>query len=383
MFENYVCKIYVSNDPHFSSHLEATAFGFDNGQQQKILTAAHVVTNALGKIYPVSNTLKLYVKFLNHQGLVNEEPVLVDFILNEANDRADFKDGIPFVDSAEIVLPAGIQQPVSSYFKVLARFVKAFVMGNKNGVMDARAIWMAVQQPGKEIAVKTEEQQSILVLHRSRRQLVKFRTAQINALHGTLLEFGETIHKGRAAMEREFPEALERMKERLPLYLITVLENQYYRLNELDSLIDDIEKQLTSVARQNETCRRLLDIPGVGPLIATAALAIMGKASVFKSGREFAAYVGLVPRQTGSGGKIRLLGISKRGDKYLRTLFIHGARAAALLTKEPGPWITELKKRRPASVAIVAMANKLARTVWAIAAHGRKYDKNHVSIRPY
>lgn len=264
-----------------------------------------------------------------------------------------------------------------------ARFVKAFVMGNKNDVMDARAIWMAVQQPGKEIAVKTEEQQSILVLHCSRRQLVKFRTAQINALHGRLLEFGETIHKGRAAMEREFPEALERMKERLPLYLITVLENQYNRLNELDSLIDDIEKQLTSVARQNKTCRRLLDIPGVGPLIATAALAIMGKASVFKSGREFAAYVDLVPRQTGSGGKIRLLGISKRGDKYLRTLFIHGARAAALLTKEPGPWITELKKRRPASVAIVAMANKLARTVWAIAAHGRKYDKNHVSIRPY
>ena len=182
-----------------------------------------------------------------------------------------------------------------------ARLVKALVMGDKNDVMDARAIWMAVQQPGKEIAVKTEEQQSILVLHRSCRQLVKFRTAQINALHGTLLEFGETIHKGRAAMEREFPEALERMKERLPQYLITVPENQYNRLNELDSLIDDIEKQLTSVARQNETCRRLLDIPG--------------------------------------------------------------ARAAALLTKGPGPWITELKKRRPASVAIVAMANKLVRTV--------------------
>ncbi|HEL7976708.1 TPA: IS110 family transposase [Escherichia coli] len=256
-----------------------------------------------------------------------------------------------------------------------ARFVKAFVMGNKNDVMDARAIWMAVQQPGKEIAVKTEEQQSVLVLHRSRRQLVKFRTMQINSLHGTLLEFGETIHKGRAAMER--------MKERLPPYLITVLENQYNRLNELDSLIEDIEKQLTSVAKQNETCKRLLDIPGVGPLIATAAVATMGEASAFKSGREFAAYVGLVPKQTGSGGKIRLLGISKRGDTYLRALFIHGARAAALLTKEPGPWITELKKRRPASVAIVAMANKLARTVWAIAAHGSKYDKNHVSIRPY
>lgn len=184
-------------------------------------------------------------------------------------------------------------------------------------------------------------------------------------------------------MEREFHEALERLKERLPPYVISALENQFNRLNELDLQIDDIEKQLTSVAKQNETCKRLLDIPGVGPLIATAAVATMGETSAFKSGREFAAYVGLVPKQTGSGGKIRLLGISKRGDTYLRTLFIHGARAAALLTKEPGPWIIELKKRRPASVAIVTMANKLARTVWAIAAHGRKYDRNHVSIRPY
>lgn len=263
------------------------------------------------------------------------------------------------------------------------RFVKAFVMGNKNDVMDARAIWMAVQQPGKAIAVKTEEQQSVLVLHRSRRQLVKFRTAQINALHGTLLEFGETIHKGRAAMDREFPVALERMKATLPPYLISVLEDQYRRLSELDKLIDGIEKQLNSVAKQSETCRRLMDIPGVGPLIATAAVATMGEASAFKSGREFAAYIGLVPKQTGSGGKIRMLGISKRGDTYLRTLFIHGARAASLLVKEPAPWITELKKRRPTSVAVVAMANKLARTVWALAAHDRIYDRNHVSIRPY
>ncbi|HHU6416516.1 TPA: IS110 family transposase [Klebsiella pneumoniae] len=263
------------------------------------------------------------------------------------------------------------------------RFVKAFVMGNKNDVMDARAIWVAVQQPGKAIAIKTEEQQSILVLHRSRRQLVKFRTAQINALHGTFLEFGEILHKGRAAMDKELPSALERMKAKLPPYLITVLEDQYNRLNELDILIDGIEKQLNSIARQNETCKRLMEIPGVGPLIATAAVATMGEASAFKSGREFASYVGLVPKQTGSGGKVRLLGISKRGDTYLRTLFVHGARAASLVAKEPGPWITELKKRRPTGVLIVAMANKLARTVWAIAAHGRKYDKNHISIRPY
>ncbi|ECD6399737.1 IS110 family transposase [Salmonella enterica subsp. enterica serovar Java] len=264
-----------------------------------------------------------------------------------------------------------------------ARFVKAFVMGNKNDVMDARAIWMAVQHPGKEIAVKTEEQQSVLVLHRTRRQLVKFRTAQINALHGTFLEFGETLHKGRASLNKELPEALERLKMRLPPYLISILDDQYNRLNELDSRIDGIEKLLNSVARQSETCKRLMEIPGVGPLIATAAVATMGSASAFKSGREFAAYVGLVPKQTGSGGKVRLLGISKRGDTYLRTLFIHGARAASLVAKEPGPWITELKKRRPTGVVIVAMANKLARTVWAIAAHDSKYDKNFVSIRPY
>lgn len=264
-----------------------------------------------------------------------------------------------------------------------ARFVKAFVMGNKNDVMDARAIWVVVQQPGRSIAVKTEEQQSVLVLHSSRRQLVKFRAAKINALHGTLLEFGDTIDKGRAAMDKELPAALKRMKVKLPPYLIALLEDQYNRLSELDSLIDGIEKQLISVARQSETCKRLMNIPGMGPLIATAAAATMGEASAFKSGRELAAYVGLVPKQTGSGGKVLLLGISKRANTYLRTLFIYGAGAAALQTKEPGPWITELKKRRPTSVAIVAMANKLARTVWAIAAHDRKYDKDHASIRPY
>lgn len=264
-----------------------------------------------------------------------------------------------------------------------ARFVKAFVMGNKNDVMDARAIWIAVQQPGKGVAIKTEEQQSILVLHRSRSQLVKFRTAQINALHGMLLEFGETIHKGRSAMDKELPAALERMKMKLPPYLIAVLEDQYNRLGELDSLIDGIEKQLNSVARQDETCARLMEIPGVGPLIATAAVATMGDAAAFKSGREFAAYVGLVPRQTGSGGKVRLLGISKRGDAYMQTLLVHGARVISFAMKEPGQWITELKKRRPTNVAIVAMANKLARTIWAIAAHGRRYDKNFISIRPY
>lgn len=251
------------------------------------------------------------------------------------------------------------------------KFVKAFVMGNKNDVMDARAIWMAVQQPAKAVAVKTEEQQAVLSLHKMRRQLVKFRTAQINALHGLLLEFGETVRKGRASLDKAIPEVLDRLKEKLPPFLIYQIEDQYRRLSDLDMQIDGIEKQLAAWEKQNEACQRIMDIPGVGPLVATAAVAIMGDAGAFRSGREFAAYIGLVPKQIGTGGKVRLLGISKRGDAYLRTLFIHGARAAALL------------KRRPTSVAVVGMANKIARTVWALVAHSRTYDKKHVSVRPF
>lgn len=262
------------------------------------------------------------------------------------------------------------------------KFVKAFVMGNKNDVMDARAIWMAVQQPCKCVSVKNEEQQSVLALHKMRRQLVKFRTAQINALHGILLEFGETLAKGRASFDKHLPDVLERLSDRLPPFLIHELTEQYQRLSKFDKEIDAIEKQLTAWATQNDNCKRIMKISGVGPLIATAAVAVMGEKQSFKSGREFAAFIGLVPKQTGTGGRIKLLGISKRGDTYLRTLFIHGARAATLLAKEPGVWITDLRKRRPNNVAIVAMANKIARTVWAVVAHKRTYDKNYVSTKP-
>lgn len=264
-----------------------------------------------------------------------------------------------------------------------ARFVKAFVMGNKNDVMDARAIWMAVQQPSKEIAVKSEEQQAIISLHRMRSQLVRFRTAQINALHGLLLEFGETVRKGRAALDKAMPDVLERLNKKLPPFLIYHIEDQYHRLSDIDEQIDGIEKQLAAWAKQNPSCQRIMQIPGIGPLIATAAIATMGTPGTFRSGREFAAYIGLVPKQIGTGGKVKLLGISKRGDTYMRTLFVHGARAATLLTKEPSQWVTDLRSRRPINVVIVAMANKLARTVWAISAHNRIYEKNHVSVRPF
>lgn len=170
-----------------------------------------------------------------------------------------------------------------------------------------------------------------------------------------LLEFGENLHKGRTPLAKEFPEGLERLAARLPMYLISLLGGQYRCFADLDAYIDGIEKQLSVVAKQNEICQRLLEIPGIVSLIATAAVATMGEASVFKSGREFAVFIGLVPKQTGSGGKAHLLGISKRGDTYLQTLFIHGINSASLVAKDPGLWITELKRRRPKVVA-----NKLA-----------------------
>lgn len=260
------------------------------------------------------------------------------------------------------------------------KFVNAFVMGNKNDVMDTRVIWMAVQQPGKSVPVKSAEQQAILALHKMRSQLVKFRTAQINAIHGILLKFGETINKGRTVLDKALPEELERLKITLPPFFIYQIEDQHRRLKDLDAQINGIEKQLAAWARQDDDCQRLMQILGVGTLVATAALARW--VGAFRSGRDFAAYIGLVPKQTGTGGKIKLLGISKRGDKYLRMLLIHGARAASLLSKEPSPWVTELIKWRPVSVAVVAMANKIARTIWALIHYKRPYDKGHISVMP-
>lgn len=258
--------------------------------------------------------------------------------------------------------------------------VKPFVTGNKNDRHDARAIWTAVQQPHvKAVAIKTEEQQAILALHRMRSQLVKFRTAQINGLRGLLTEYGEVMAQGKAAVRNGITQALARLSDRLPTIVLDTLREQWARIEQMDAEIATIERRIKDWLKQDGACRRIAEIPGVGPLTATAALAIMGDAKAFKSGREFAAFAGLVPRQTGTGGRIKLLGISKRGDTYLRTLLIHGARAVLTNAKDPGPWVTELRQRRPLNVAVVALANKMARTIWALLAHERAYQKGFVS----
>ncbi|MBU7442653.1 IS110 family transposase [Paraburkholderia fungorum] len=262
------------------------------------------------------------------------------------------------------------------------KFVKAFVMGNKNDAADARAIWMATQMPSKAVAVKTEAQQAVLALHRMREQKVKFRTAQVNSLRGLLTEYGEVMGKARAALDKAMPGVLETLAERLPSMLIDSLHEQWKGLADLDRQIADIERRLRAWMKEDKACKAVAEIPGVGLLTATAAVATMGDPKSFRSGREFAACIGIVPRQTGTGGKVQLGGISKRGDTYLRTLLIHGARSVLIHAKEPGPWVEQISKRRPPNVVTVALANKMARTIWAVLAHDRPYEKGHVSVKP-
>ena len=258
-----------------------------------------------------------------------------------------------------------------------AKMVRPFVRGNKDDAHDAQAIWTAVQQPGvKTVAVKSEEQQGVLALHRMRQQLVKFRTAQINCLRGLLAEYGEVMPRGRAGMRRDMASTLERVSQGLPVLVVETLREQWVRISDLDGEIDTVERRLKAWHRQNRASRRIAAIPGVGVLSATAAVATMGDPTVFGSGREFAAWLGLVPRHTGTGGRVRMLGISKRGDTYLRTLLIHGARSVIAHGKLPSAWQLGLAKRRPSNVVAVALANKMARTIWALLAHDRAYHPN-------
>ena len=261
-----------------------------------------------------------------------------------------------------------------------AKAVRPFVAGNKNDAHDARAIWTAVQLPGvKTVAIKTEEQQAILALHRMRQQLVKFRTAQINGLRGLLTEYGEVMPKGRAGIRKAIGPALERVAERLPAIIVETLHEQWMRVAHLDREIGEIERRIGLWHRSNAASQRIAKIPGVGVLSATAVVAAMGDPAAFRSGREFAAWLGLVPRHSGTGGRVRMLGISKRGDKYLRTLLIHGARTVLARSKAPPEWAVHLAERRPANVVTVALANKTARTIWALLAHDRAYRSDFVN----
>ena len=260
-----------------------------------------------------------------------------------------------------------------------AQSVRAFVTGNKSDVQDARAIWTAVQHPrSKPVAIKDEEQQMILGLHRLRQQQVKFRTATINSLRGLLGEYGEVMPQGRAGLTREIEGVLDRLAGRVPEMGREELSAQWRRVHEHDEAIARIERKLEAWCASHEACRRLREVPGLGLLTATALVAGAGDARAFRNGREFAAWLGLVPRHSGTGGKTRILGISKRGDRYLRTLLIHGARSLLVNGRELPDWVEKIKRNKPFNVAAVAVANRQARIAWALLAHGRKYQKDYV-----
>lgn len=252
--------------------------------------------------------------------------------------------------------------------------VRPFVLRNKTDAADAQAIWTAAQQPGaKFVAIKTEQQQAVLALHRLRSQLMKFRIMQTNAIRGLLYEFGIVLPSGYPAMIKAWPQALAELSVRLPAMLVESLREQWARVRAIDGEIAAIERRLAEAMAVDEKYKRLLDIPGVGLLTATATVATVGDMASFKSGREFSAWLGLVPRQSGTGGRVRQMGISKRGDVYLRMLLMHGARAIIARRSRSG-WVESLLRRRPYSVAVAALANKLARTIWAVLFYGRSYE---------
>lgn len=265
---------------------------------------------------------------------------------------------------------------------IAPKFVRPFVKGNKTDAADAQAIWEAVQRPEQRfVAVKSEAQQSVLMLHRMREQLVKMRTMQVNQLRGLLYEFGANLPQGRQKGMAQVGQALAQLEDTLPAMVLEALREQRARIDTLSEDIEQIEAQLAVWKKENEAVKRLMEMPGVGVLTATAAVATIGDPGAFRSGREFAAFLGLVPRQSGTGGRVKLLGISKRGDPYLRKLLIHGARAVITHCKTRSAWIETLLARRAWNTVVVALANKMARTIWALLAHGRRYDRGYAAER--
>lgn len=251
------------------------------------------------------------------------------------------------------------------------QFVKPYVKSNKNDALDAEAICEAVQKPNMRfVPVKSIEQQDLQSLHRVRSQIVARRTALANQIRGLLLEYGIAIPQGIRNLQKDLPHILEDGENGLTPLFRETLDTLYEEIQHLTLRLDRFQKKLEHIAIETDGCQRLMTIPGVGPLTATALLAAIGDIETFKNGREMAAWLGLVPRQHSTGGKPTLMGISKRGDSYLRCLLIHGARAVVRVANKYQDkrhrWITELEQRRGKNIATVALANKNARIAWAL-----------------
>lgn len=263
---------------------------------------------------------------------------------------------------------------------IAPQFVKPYVKSNKNDASDAEAICEAVSRPQMRfVPAKSVEQQDIQSLHRVRSRLVSSRTQQANQIRGLLSEYGIVLPEHISQLRRSLPIILEDATNELTAFSRRLFASLYEELLSVEEKIQVIDEQIRAVYQASEPCRRIAAVEGIGPLIATALVAAMSDGKMFKNGRQFAAWLGLVPRQHSSGGKARLLGISKRGDPYLRTLLIHGARSvvyrASRKTDRRSLWIADKQRRLGTSKACVAVANKNARIVWSLIARGEAYRR--------
>jgi transposase len=260
------------------------------------------------------------------------------------------------------------------------QFVKPYVKGNKNDSRDAEAICEAVSRPHMRfVPLKTVESQDIQALHRMRSRLVKERTALVNQVRGLLAERGIVIAQGITRLRKQLPVIVEEVGNALTPLSREVIRELYEELVALDKRITRADYLIKRVFADNESCQKLAQVEGIGPVVATALVAAVGNAKEFANGRHLAAWLGLVPRQCSTGGKERLLGISKRGERYLRALLIHGARAtvhrARRKTDARSRWIVSLEQRRGKNIATVAIANKNARITWALLTGDAEYRK--------
>jgi transposase len=261
------------------------------------------------------------------------------------------------------------------------QFVKPYVKSNKNDAADAEAICEAVARPTMRfVPLKNTDQQSVLALHRARQSFVRARTAQANQIRGLLAEFGLILPQGIHHLAPRVPELIEEASNELTGAFRLLIQRLLDHLKELDRQVRELEVQIKAWHRANPASSKLEKIPGIGPITASALVASMGDAKNFRNGRQVAAWLGLVPKQHSSGGQPVLLGMSKRGDSYLRTLLIHGARAviAQAQRKAQGDsWLLKLIQRRNTNVAAVALANKNARIVWALLAQDREFRADY------
>lgn len=258
------------------------------------------------------------------------------------------------------------------------KYVKPYVKTNKNDGRDAEAICEAVSRPTMRfVAIKTVDQADLQAVHRTRSLLIKTRTAVINQIRGLLGEYGLVIARSPEQVRPALVELLDDEQTGLTPFARETFAELYEQLVELEQRIAKVNQRLDRVFRAPPVCRKLAAVPGIGPLTATALLAAVSRPHVFQNGRHLAAWLGLVPRQFSSGGHARLGGLSKRGNRYVRTLLIHGARAvvqrAERRTDTQGRWLCALKHRKGTNVAAVALANKNARVIWALLVHDEEY----------